>query len=265
VFDGLLKEPYNGQILELLFVLAHWHGFAKLRLHTDDTLEILDGNTILLGAKFRDFQDITCASFKTKELQREADARMRRAARTKSSNSKGKAQNHTSARSVPPPVQGCDPPLPTISHPGPHVEPQNSSSQPGEHGHGATGLCARTVMRHERSGDARPDSPTITYDESQSSARFRPSQGSVTQVPSDRKGVKREAKFSLHTYKHHSLGDYVETIRRYGTTDSYSTEPVRPCLAFIPTFADSLTRANSNIALPKQDTNVQAAKPSFFR
>lgn len=31
---------------------------------------------------------------------------------------------------------------------------------------------------------------------------------------------------NLQTYKHHSLGDYVETIRQYGTTDSYSTETV---------------------------------------
>jgi hypothetical protein len=33
-------------------------------------------------------------------------------------------------------------------------------------------------------------------------------------------------KFSLQTYKYHSLGDYGKTIRRLGTSDSYSTEPV---------------------------------------
>lgn len=32
--------------------------------------------------------------------------------------------------------------------------------------------------------------------------------------------------FSLSTYKIHALGDYVDTIRRYGTTDSYSTRLV---------------------------------------
>jgi hypothetical protein len=36
----------------------------------------------------------------------------------------------------------------------------------------------------------------------------------------------RSKKFSLQTYKYHALGDYVETIRRYGTTDSFSTEIV---------------------------------------
>ena len=33
-------------------------------------------------------------------------------------------------------------------------------------------------------------------------------------------------KFSLGTYKLLSLGDYVQTIRAFGTTDSYSTQTV---------------------------------------
>jgi hypothetical protein len=32
--------------------------------------------------------------------------------------------------------------------------------------------------------------------------------------------------FSLSTYKLHSLGDYVQTIRALGATDSYSTQTV---------------------------------------
>jgi hypothetical protein len=31
---------------------------------------------------------------------------------------------------------------------------------------------------------------------------------------------------NLNTYKFHALGDYTRMIRRYGTTDSYSTEVV---------------------------------------
>ena len=38
--------------------------------------------------------------------------------------------------------------------------------------------------------------------------------------------IRKPKGFNLNTYKFHSLGDYVETIRMYGTTDSYSTEPV---------------------------------------
>jgi hypothetical protein len=35
--------------MRLLFIVAHWHGLAKLRLHIDETLEILDEWTIFLG------------------------------------------------------------------------------------------------------------------------------------------------------------------------------------------------------------------------
>jgi hypothetical protein len=42
------------------------------------------------------------------------------------------------------------------------------------------------------------------------------------------KGSTQQRKmFNMDTYKHHALGDYVETIRMYGTCDSYSTEMVR--------------------------------------
>jgi hypothetical protein len=36
-------------VLKLLFELAHWHGLAKLCMHTDATLEILSSVTISLG------------------------------------------------------------------------------------------------------------------------------------------------------------------------------------------------------------------------
>lgn len=38
---------------------------------------------------------------------------------------------------------------------------------------------------------------------------------------------RRRKTMNLDTYKVHALGDYVETIRTYGTCDSYSTERVR--------------------------------------
>jgi hypothetical protein len=43
--------------------------------------------------------------------------------------------------------------------------------------------------------------------------------------PSDRGPSKKM--FNLQTYKYHSLDDYSRTIRRFGTTDSYSTTIVR--------------------------------------
>jgi hypothetical protein len=136
VFEGLLPEPHNTILLDLLFLLAQWHGLAKLRLHTDDTLKIMDQVTVALGNQLREFQNITCASFETRELKREAEARKRRQAKT-----------------------------------------QNT----------------------------RPSSSTQN-------------------VGADKS--RRLKTLNLETYKLHALGDYTATIRRYGTTDSYSTEMV---------------------------------------
>lgn len=41
------------------------------------------------------------------------------------------------------------------------------------------------------------------------------------------KGSALSKKFNRQTYKYHALGDYVKMIRRFGTTDSVSMQPVR--------------------------------------
>jgi hypothetical protein len=141
VFDGLLPEPHNTVVMRLLFTCAHWHGLAKLRMHTDITLNIMDDLTTTLGDVAREFQQTVCSALNAKSLPREVEAAGRRQA-------KKSAKSPTSAK----------------------------------------------------------DEPS------------KATQGN--QEPRPRKG------YSLNTYKFHSLGDYVETIRRYGTTDSYTTEVV---------------------------------------
>jgi hypothetical protein len=137
VFDGLLPEPHNSAVLRLLFVCAHWHGLAKLRMHTDQTLDIMDDVTTEIGAKFRAFSNKTCSAFDTQELPRESAARKRRRLK------KAKGDQASAAPELPTELDG---PL--------------------------------------------------------------------------------AKKFSLQTYKYHALGDHAKTIRRYGTSDSTSTEPV---------------------------------------
>jgi hypothetical protein len=83
VFDGLLPEPHNTRVLKVLFDLAHWHGLAKLRMHTDSTLNIFSEVTTALGNALRVFQEQTCSVFPTRELQREQTARLRRQVTTK--------------------------------------------------------------------------------------------------------------------------------------------------------------------------------------
>src|ERR1700709_1319077 len=45
--------------------------------------------------------------------------------------------------------------------------------------------------------------------------------------------ARRPKTFNLQTYKLHALGDYSTSIRKFGTTDSYSTEPVSRCILIL--------------------------------
>ena len=82
-FEGLLPAPHDERVLNLLFVFAQWHGLAKLRIHTDHTLAMLDDLTTELGDGLRGFVHKTCSVITTKELNREYQARKRREARQK--------------------------------------------------------------------------------------------------------------------------------------------------------------------------------------
>jgi hypothetical protein len=133
VFEGLFPEDHDALIQTLLFRFAQWHALAKLRLHSETTLSVLDATFNILSRQLRKFRDFTCAAFNTMELPKEKAARERKAARECSS-----AGN----------------------------------------------------------ADARS---------------------------SGRKGKK----FNMNTYKFHAMGDYVRSIRLFGTTDSFTSQIVR--------------------------------------
>jgi hypothetical protein len=76
---------------------------------------------------------------------------------------------------------------------------------------------------------------------------------------------RRLKSFNLDTYKYHALGDYAKTIRRLGTTDSFSTQPVSHCTA---TAYPILTccfpyRASLNIVGPRLGSNALTANYSL--
>jgi len=132
VFEGLLPAPHNKIVMNLLFALATWHAYAKLRLHTDTTLQFMESATTILGEQLRRFVKVTCEAYNTKETPSEVAARARR---------QGKQKGN------------------------------------------ATG-------------------------------------------PSESSGPKKK-ELNLSTYKLHALGHYTDTIHRFGTTESYSTQTVR--------------------------------------
>lgn len=77
-FEGLLDEPHNKRVMRLLYRMAEWHALAKLRMHTDATLEHLNLLTKEFGHLMRQFRDLTCSHFQTFELLRELKARRQR-------------------------------------------------------------------------------------------------------------------------------------------------------------------------------------------
>ena len=96
--------------------------------------------------------------------------------------------------------------------------------------------------------------------ERERAARQRRQEKSATNVLSDSKRptapsskARKQKKLNLTTYKYHALGDYVDTIRRFGTTDSYSTQPVSIYMMFcviLLTVAVDI-RASSSTEHPK--------------
>ena len=76
-FEGLFPPDHDDIIRILLFRLCEWHVFAKLWLHSDESLALLDEALKKLGTQIWKFQEKTCEVFKTCELPSEAAARQR--------------------------------------------------------------------------------------------------------------------------------------------------------------------------------------------
>ncbi|KAJ1299373.1 hypothetical protein OPQ81_011048 [Rhizoctonia solani] len=101
VFEGLIPESCAESSQTLLFVLAQWHGLAKLWLHTSETLKVLKRLTIRLGSELRRFaeltQDMDVRETPKEYLQRRKRAETRAASMLKAqAQSKGKSQRPVS-------------------------------------------------------------------------------------------------------------------------------------------------------------------------
>ncbi|KAI0743684.1 hypothetical protein C8Q80DRAFT_1079612, partial [Daedaleopsis nitida] len=135
IFKKLLPEPVNGVVLTMLFPLAMWHALAKLRLHSDSTLDTFDIATRALGVAMRTFLNKVCPLYMTKELPKETQQRQARQAR------------------------------------------------------------ARANTGNRQQAPQQPSKPSAT-----------------------------KKIFNLATYKYHHLGDYVHSIRLFGTTDNTTSQ-----------------------------------------
>ena len=78
-FEGLLDGQHDRRLMKLLYRMSEWHALAKLRMHTEDLLVLMEEITKELGDILCQFRQLTCSQFCTVELPREPDARVRRA------------------------------------------------------------------------------------------------------------------------------------------------------------------------------------------
>jgi hypothetical protein len=132
IFEGLFPEGHDKLVQSLLYRFALWHALAKLRIHSETTLSVLDETFKQLSRQLCRFRDFTCAAFTTLELPKEKATRDHKAA-------------------------------------------------------------------HECSGLNNPDIGSSGW---------------------------KAKKFNLSTYKFHAMGDYLQSIRLFGTTDSFTSQIV---------------------------------------
>ena len=71
MFEGLLAPQHNEIVMTLLYRLAEWHALAKLCMHTDLTLGLLDSVTTILGQELHQFCHTVCSAYVTGDLPKE--------------------------------------------------------------------------------------------------------------------------------------------------------------------------------------------------
>jgi hypothetical protein len=74
VFEGLLPEPYNTVVLDLLFELVQWLSFALLHQHTEMTLFKFKAAMVSLENQVQTFMAKVCPHFETVDTLHEAGA-----------------------------------------------------------------------------------------------------------------------------------------------------------------------------------------------
>lgn len=83
-FEGLLPDPDNTLVLNLLYTMCRFHSLAKLRMHTEETVARLRKVIATLGNDLRLFESQVCANYETfetpSEMQARGRANLRRAA-----------------------------------------------------------------------------------------------------------------------------------------------------------------------------------------
>ena len=94
VFEGLVFEPHNERILQLLFLLCYWQMFAKLHIQINITLDVLNEVTEKLASQLHTFVA------KTNLPQRSCNARPRHADNPKQRSTCWKTMDHSGQKAL---------------------------------------------------------------------------------------------------------------------------------------------------------------------
>jgi len=76
-FEGLFPKSVDSRIQDLLFIMACWHALAKLRLHTEDSLDSFQGLTTAFTKQIRYFANKICPHFDLVETPSECATSIR--------------------------------------------------------------------------------------------------------------------------------------------------------------------------------------------
>lgn len=87
--------------MTLLYQTAEWHGLAKLCMHTESSLELLESLTEEFGLLMQNFQELTSSDFLTMELPKEIAAINRKEARNTGPSQSGVSQVAVAAQPAP--------------------------------------------------------------------------------------------------------------------------------------------------------------------
>ncbi|KAF7293417.1 hypothetical protein MIND_01118900 [Mycena indigotica] len=213
VVDGIF--PMHQKLVDqLCFELAIWHGYAKLRMHTTTTIQLFRTATTDLLTTIRRFARETI-DVKTYELPREERQRTKRASKA-------------AAAATMEPVASAATSAPAVV-----MIPVPLSTSPGPSTVAVIGATTEQspVPNTNQKPKANPKSKPKAKSKAKSKAKApaEPSElpnaklSSAAKTPQPKKD-KIEKPFNLITYKLHSLADYPDTILRFGTTDSFSTQ-----------------------------------------
>ncbi|KAJ7579392.1 hypothetical protein C8J56DRAFT_1169724 [Mycena floridula] len=98
-FEGLLDSKEDEDfILDLLYLAAYWHGLAKMRMHTESSVMVLETVTKALSNSLRHFAEVICTHYSTLETDAEFGARRRAETRRQA---KAQGQQSSNAAQTP--------------------------------------------------------------------------------------------------------------------------------------------------------------------